>query len=303
MLSSLTAQTEQDFEIIAVDDGSTDATSSVLADFAAHDSRMQVIVQENRGCAAARARAQSEASGRYLTQIDADDALSINYCEAMKRFIIDNPEHEFYSCNATMYRGLVSRPFLTQPRFLSTTSIELDDLMDECNLLGGGSCLNREWALNHESGFKEGTRIDDYAMFIDVLLKGGRHLYNPQRLYDYYFGTPGHMNEDQRITFASFVEVLERADATLAPNDARHAVLAKGIAHYEERTTDDYLDRVAVGDRVAEQTGRVLNIINNRVPACLQKPLIRTLAVLKKPIDPLRVAADKRRLAKERDHD
>ena len=55
-LSSALAQTFADFEVIAVDDGSTDRTGAILSEFAARDHRIKVISQSNKGVSAARNR-------------------------------------------------------------------------------------------------------------------------------------------------------------------------------------------------------------------------------------------------------
>jgi hypothetical protein len=69
-LESVFAQTFADYEIVAVDDGSTDATASVLASYG---NRIQVVSQPNRGLSAARNAGVRASSGEYLAFIDDDD--------------------------------------------------------------------------------------------------------------------------------------------------------------------------------------------------------------------------------------
>ncbi len=71
--ASLEAQTDGDFEVLAVDDGSTDATPELLCAWARRDRRVRVIRQEPLGIVAALERARREARGRFLARMDADD--------------------------------------------------------------------------------------------------------------------------------------------------------------------------------------------------------------------------------------
>ena len=72
-LDSIVAQTYGPVEIIIVDDGSTDATLSVAAAYAASKPNVRVITQANAGPAAARNRGIAEARGRFIGFLDADD--------------------------------------------------------------------------------------------------------------------------------------------------------------------------------------------------------------------------------------
>lgn len=72
-IASLKTQAFEDFEVLAVDDGSTDATPGVLAAWAARDPRVRVLWQEPTGIVPALERARREARGRYLARMDADD--------------------------------------------------------------------------------------------------------------------------------------------------------------------------------------------------------------------------------------
>lgn len=72
-LDSLLAQTHGNLEVICVDDGSTDGTPQLLADYASRDDRIRLLTQENAGPGAARNRGIAEARGDYLYFLDADD--------------------------------------------------------------------------------------------------------------------------------------------------------------------------------------------------------------------------------------
>lgn len=72
-LSSVISQTERDIEIICVNDGATDGSAAILADFAARDGRIRAVAQENRGLSAARNAGLDIASGEWIMFVDSDD--------------------------------------------------------------------------------------------------------------------------------------------------------------------------------------------------------------------------------------
>lgn len=72
-LDSVLAQTYPKIEVIVVDDGSSDATSTVVKEFAARDARIQLLQQRNAGTGAARNTAIQAARGKYIAPLDADD--------------------------------------------------------------------------------------------------------------------------------------------------------------------------------------------------------------------------------------
>ena len=84
-LDALCAQTFGDIEVLCVDDGSTDGSGSILAEYAGKDPRIRVFPQANSGPAAARNLGLKNAGGRYVMFCDADDSYRPDCCERMLR--------------------------------------------------------------------------------------------------------------------------------------------------------------------------------------------------------------------------
>lgn len=82
-VESILAQTYKEFELILVDDGSTDQSGELCDTFKTCDNRICVIHQENRGLSAARNRGLKEAGGEYITYIDSDDYVDASYLETL----------------------------------------------------------------------------------------------------------------------------------------------------------------------------------------------------------------------------
>ncbi len=74
-LDSVLAQTFKDFEIICVNDGSTDGSLDILNAYAQKDARIKVITQENQGLSGARNTGLFHAKGEYIYFLDSDDAI------------------------------------------------------------------------------------------------------------------------------------------------------------------------------------------------------------------------------------
>ena len=83
-LESVCNQTLRELEVICVNDASTDASAAILAEFAAHDSRVKVITFErNRGAAVARNAGIDAATGDYLGFVDSDDFVELDFYEKL----------------------------------------------------------------------------------------------------------------------------------------------------------------------------------------------------------------------------
>ena len=100
-LKSLLEQDFQDFELIAVDDGSTDGSGDLCDRMAAKDQRIRVIHQKNGGVTAARRRGVEEARGRYIMFVDADDMLLPHAMRVLHAAIEETQADEVVGCYVT----------------------------------------------------------------------------------------------------------------------------------------------------------------------------------------------------------
>ncbi len=97
-IRSITDNSFRDFELLLIDDGSTDASGSICDKFATHDKRIRVIHSENRGAAAARNLALEISNAEYVAFIDGDDCVAPNYFEILLRKI-EETEADVACCN------------------------------------------------------------------------------------------------------------------------------------------------------------------------------------------------------------
>ena len=104
-LDSIFRQTFRDFELICVDDGSTDSSGKILDELAEANPVMQVFHTENHGLSAARNYGMSHAKGKYIVFIDSDDSVIPDYLEIFYR---EMEEHhsDLVACGRKMVPGI-----------------------------------------------------------------------------------------------------------------------------------------------------------------------------------------------------
>lgn len=115
MLDSVLAQTFSHWELILVNDGSTDATGGIISNYLQKDNRIRCFNQSNVGPSTARNKGIAEAEGIYLSFIDADDWISPNYLEKLIEPMLKNETDlvcaGYYEVNQQFPEGLQLHDF------------------------------------------------------------------------------------------------------------------------------------------------------------------------------------------------
>lgn len=101
-LQSVLDQTFDDYEVLVVDDGSTDDTRAVVENFAAHDDRIRYIYQENQGPGSARNTGIRAASADLIALLDGDDVWLPDKLAHQVQVTLVHPEIDVL-CNASHF--------------------------------------------------------------------------------------------------------------------------------------------------------------------------------------------------------
>lgn len=163
-IQCLQNQTLSEFEIILVNDGSTDDTANICDNLATEDSRIKVIHQENSGVSIARNNAIQKASGEFLYFIDCDDYVDNNHLELLYNACIDNNVKMSACCIESINenREVISRKSLKKGHY--TCEQALEELFKFKNLNSGPS-----GKLYHKSLFEDNLRFPLLHTYEDLL--------------------------------------------------------------------------------------------------------------------------------------
>jgi glycosyltransferase involved in cell wall biosynthesis len=167
-LHSIRSQTYRELEIIVVDDGSTDDTRPIAARHAAIDDRIQIIVQDNAGVAAARNNGWRRARSDLIAFVDADDLWSPTKIERQVRALATGGERVglVYCWSAAIDKH-------SQIKYQTDGPVYEGDVLDRLilgNFLGNGSsALVRRQAIVDARGFESGLRAAGAEGCEDIL--------------------------------------------------------------------------------------------------------------------------------------
>jgi glycosyltransferase involved in cell wall biosynthesis len=166
-VESVLAQSVRDFELVVVDDGSTDASAELIAALAARDGRIRLLKREHRGLTRALNEALSEAQGRYIARQDADDVslphrfeAQLEYLErrrldvAFSDFAVFDGSRVLFECRPSADRLLLLRALLLGNRVAHSTWF-----------------FRRTLGLSYDPAFE---RSQDYELWLRLHRRGHR---------------------------------------------------------------------------------------------------------------------------------
>ena len=176
-IASIEAQTYSNYEVVAIDDGSSDDSWFVLQDWASRDERVRVFRQEPKGIVPALEFARSEATGAYLARMDADDIadptrfdLQIQLMQSDSSLAICGCEIEYFPAEKVRDGALRYQSWLNAP----ATPEEIEkEIFVECPLPHPAFFMRAD-AIEEVGGYQDLGWPEDYDLLLRVWRSGGR---------------------------------------------------------------------------------------------------------------------------------
>jgi glycosyltransferase involved in cell wall biosynthesis len=183
-IDSIKLQTFTDYEVLLVDDGSTDKSSSICKLYAETDTRFKYFHKQNGGVASAREYGLLHATGKYIIHVDSDDWIE----PKMLKTLYDEAERtqvDMLICDYYYDTALSSCVCKQEPGSLDNKSI-INELL---NGTLHGSCWNKlvkkETLIRHDLHFPNCDICEDLYINISLLLKEVKVGYINKAFYHY----------------------------------------------------------------------------------------------------------------------
>jgi glycosyltransferase involved in cell wall biosynthesis len=223
-VQSVLSQSLDDFELIAVEDGSSDGSGRILRRFAGRDRRIRIISRGNTGIVQALNDALKQARGEFLARMDADDVSLPTRFDLQVQFLRAHPEVVAVGSHVELIDPYgVIFPDKWQPRL----ALEHDGI--EADLLRGNG-----WALIHPSVMMRRADVEaiggyrrefQHAEDIDLYLRlaeRGKLANLPEVLHRYrqHLGSVNRVHRDRQIEIITAIvkDAHQRRGTTMPPN-------------------------------------------------------------------------------------
>lgn len=229
-LDSVQAQTFTDYEVIVVNDGSSDR-AELERILQSHPLPIIYISQENKGVSAARNAAIKVARGEFYTQLDADDQWTPDYLEVQLGVLRDNPDVALVYPNAT----IIGDGFDGTLEFMKVSPSEGDVnfaslVRQQCVVM---TCVTARMSAIRAAGmFDETLRsCEDFDLWLRIVKNGGRVVYHrrPLALYRRHEGS---LSSDRVWMTRHLLAVFEKCARTFQLTPAEKQILDEQIAEH-----------------------------------------------------------------------
>ena len=191
MIESVLNQSFSDFELIIVDDGSTDGSGQIADEYSLKDSRICVIHTINGGVSKARNTGITLAQGKYITFIDADDTVSEEYLNNLYRCIIDNKVEIVISGITKVWKSSGNKLVITPPyqgrKIMSEVLDEFAEVQQKTGIYGFCAAKLFSQKLLGSTRFNEELQLAEDLDFYLNLYSGATTIFFNNDIGYFYF--------------------------------------------------------------------------------------------------------------------
>lgn len=259
-IDSALAQTYSDYEIIVVDDGSTDETRDVVDRYG---TKAQYVYQPNRGLSSARNLTLSKASGELIAYLDADDMWYPHKLERQVSFLDSHKECGLVHSDVTTideWDGVIRSRNNHETQRKVPQGYCLMDLLKLCHIQIL-TVVERRDCIERVGKFDERLPVaQDYLHWVSVALEGIRFGYIGEPLA-MYRKRPGSLFSSRRRVCEDFARIFEilLTEKSLTVRCGWHATNIARARLYKYQRELAYLDRTE--GRTGDALRRIMNLM------------------------------------------
>ena len=205
-LDSLKNQTFPDFEALVVDDGSSDASASIIREYEAADPRFHYIFQENSGAGPARNNGMSRARGEYISFLDGDDIYTPDYLKRMTESL-DKTKADVCVCERADFNSKTGKIIEQKTKYSSfeeNRAYRTQDLLNGYFSLMTVVCWNKVYRRSllekHHFEFQNLRASNDVAFVCSAMAAAETVCFIKERLVRYRKGTGG-STQDKAVKY------------------------------------------------------------------------------------------------------
>jgi len=242
-LDSLAAQTFRDYELVVVDDGSTDGTREILQRRTRADGRIRLIVQPHQGIVAALNNGLLACQGELVARMDADDRAHPQRLEKQLAFMEAHPEVAVVGCQVNGFPAEQVRQGYQiyidwQNGLLSDADIRRE-MFVESPLAHPSVMFRRTW-VERVGGYQDHGWAEDYDLWLRLYLAGARFAKLLEALLDWRERPERLTRQDGRYSLENFLR-LKAHYLALGPLVGREAVILWGAGMLGRRLSKHLL--------------------------------------------------------------
>jgi glycosyltransferase involved in cell wall biosynthesis len=245
-IQSVIAQTFADWELIIVDDGSPDESGAIAASYAACDTRIRVVRQENAGLSAARNHAIRLSHGELIAILDSDDVWDPSFLASQVSLLQQHPEIDIITGNAWNLGGRRhGSPWRPHPDPRPQPS--LGEILRDEQAVFIMSVVRRR-VFDAIGGFDETLRSnEDYHFWLRAALAGFRFMRNDRPL-GYYRRRDSSLSASDVRMMRGILKVYEKFRPLLARRPTELGILDAQVARFQsELLAAEARDAIASG--------------------------------------------------------
>ncbi len=208
-VNSILNQTFDNFELLAVNNNSTDNSEQIIRDLSEKDKRLKIMNESKQGVVFASLKGLHKAKANLISRADADDVWHPEKFMQQYAYIREHPEIDVVSCRVNFIGNSESKGMLAYVKetnkYLTHTEISINRF-SELQVINP-TILFRKTCIEKYGFYKEGHFPEDYELFLRWIEKGVKYHKLPDTLLDWYDSENRLTRTDKRYSFDAFYRI------------------------------------------------------------------------------------------------